>query len=118
MMGMLFNYLFLINNELIDLKLRFVSLEINYIIAQCITIPLPVISIMEEPWPTVYLVLIFIIALMVTLTMSFKKDNRKQIHSHSGTNHDISEAIITSLHDSNMIMVQIENDNLANKWHT
>lgn len=91
MKGLLLNCAFMIVNELIDLNLRFVSLEFNFSFAQFGALGVPIIAVLDEPYPSIALWTVCGLMVLVTSFMKFESKDKL-----SGKQ-DITMSIMNSL---------------------
>ena len=90
LMGMNFNYIILINNEIIPFKHRFIGFNINFSVALTLSMFTPIIAIQPEPFPTVAVFVIFTVQMLTALTINFETSSPDDSFASSTTRNAIS----------------------------
>lgn len=95
-LGMNVNFATLINNTLIDFKLRFISYEFNYCMAQTLTMLAPIFAIKPEPVPTYVIWGLLGTVLVVTLSMQFEEQSKTVSNIKEMINNSIANSLAQS----------------------
>lgn len=113
MIGMIVNFIVLINTQLIEPRFVFLTLEINFAFGQFSTLAIPLLAAMHEPWPSYVLFILTSILILITITMDLK-DQEEFNEEHNETTYSLIQSVI--MYNQSYSMHETQGNNIMNKW--